>query len=105
MNKIKTVFLETQELQPLLWFRYVENNCFVWTYGEQEFQTFLRGLNEFHTDFKFTHEQSKESIAFFELRVSFESNKIITDLYVKCADRHQYLHYFSAHPNHTKHSR
>ena len=28
----------------------------------------------------------------------------IIDLYVKSTDRHQYLHYLSAHPNHTKRS-
>ena len=65
---------------------------------------FLRSLNEFHTDIKFTYESSKESIAFLELKVSVKNSKIITDLYVKSTDRHQYLHYMSAHPNHTKQS-
>ena len=65
---------------------------------------FLRSLNEFHTDIKFTYESSKESIAFLELKVSVKNSKIITDLYVKSTDRHQYLHYLSAHPNHTKQS-
>ena len=30
--------------------------------------------------------------------------KISTDLHVKGTDRHQYLHYASSHPNHTKRS-
>ena len=61
-------------------------------------------INEFHTDIKFTYESSKESIAFLDLKVSVKNSKIITDLYVKSTDRHQYLHYLSAHPNHTKRS-
>ena len=64
----------------------------------------MRSLNEFHTDIKFTYESSKESIAFLDLKLSVKNSKIITDLYVKFIDRHQYLHYLPAHPNHTKRS-
>ena len=77
---------------------------FIWTHGEQELQTFLRSLNEFHTDIKFKYESSKESIAFLDPTVSVKNSKIITDLHVKSTDRHQYLYYLSAHPNHTKRS-
>ena len=104
MDKIETAFLETQQLQPLVWFRYIDDIFFIWTHGEQELQTFLRSLNEFHTDIKFTYESSKESIAFLNLKVSVKNSKIITDLNVKSTDRHQYLHYLSAHPNHIKRS-
>ena len=104
MDKIETAFPETQELQPLVWFRYIDNIFFICTHGEQECQTFLRNLNEFHTDIKFTYESSKESIAFLDLKISVRNSKIITDLYVKYTDRQHYLHYLSAHPNHTKRS-
>ena len=59
MDKIETAFLETQELQPLAWFRYIDDICFIWTHGEQELQTTSRSLNEFHTDIKFIYESSK----------------------------------------------
>ena len=36
--------------------------------------------------------------------VSFCDGKRITDLHVKPTDRHRYLHYTLAHPNHTKRS-
>ena len=36
------------------------------------------------------------------IKVSLCDGKLTTDLYVKPTDRHQYLHYMSAHPNHTK---
>ena len=60
-------FFETQELQPLVWFRYIDDIFFIWTHGEEELQTFLRSLNEFHTNIQFTYESSKESIALFLL--------------------------------------
>ena len=33
------------------------------------------------------------------------NGKIITDLHIKATDHHQYLHYISLHPYHTKRSR
>ena len=63
MDKIETALLETQDLQPLIWFRYIDDAFFIWTHGEQEIQVFLGNLNEFHTKIKFTYEPSKESVA------------------------------------------
>ena len=54
MDKIETAFLEAQELQPLVWFRYIYDIFSIWTHGGQELQTFLRSLTEFYTDIKFT---------------------------------------------------
>ena len=62
MDKVETAFLETQELQYLVWFRYIDDNFFVWTHGEQELQSFLHSLNELHNDIQFTYESSKEII-------------------------------------------
>ena len=64
----------------------------------------MRSLNELHTDIKFTYESSRETIAFLDLKVSIKNSKIITYLYVKSTDCHQYLHYLPAHPKHTKRS-
>ena len=67
MDNIETTFLETQELQRLVWFRYNDDIFFIWTHGEQELQTFLRSHNEFHTNIKFICESSKQSIAYLDL--------------------------------------
>ena len=32
MDKIETTFLQTQELQPLVWFRYIKDIFFIWTH-------------------------------------------------------------------------
>ena len=53
---IETAFRETQELQSLVWLRYINDIFFIWTHGQQEIQTFLRSLSNFHTDIKFTYE-------------------------------------------------
>ena len=54
--------------------------------------------------FKFTRESNKENIPFLDLNVNLSGNKLSTDLYIKSNDRHQYLHYTSSHPGHTKKS-
>ena len=101
MDKIEAAFLEAQELQPLVWFRYIDDIFLSRHMVSKDFKLFC-SLNEFHTNIKFTYESSKESIAFFDLKVSVKNSKIITDLYVKPADCHQYLQYLPDHLNHTK---
>ena len=61
-------------------------------------------FNNYHPNVKFTYETSKENITFLDLDVSLSGNKLTTDLHTKSTDKHQYLHYTSAHPAHTKRS-
>ena len=61
-------------------------------------------FNNFNPNIKFTYEFSEESINFLDLNVKFSSGKLQTSLYVKPTDCHQYLHFQSSHPKHTKKS-
>ena len=64
----------------------------------------MKSLDEFDPCIKFTYESNKESIAFLDIKVSLRKGKVFTEVYVKPTDRHQYLHYLSAHSHHTKKS-
>ena len=75
---------------------------FIWSYGEKELSIFLKSLNEFDPCSKFTYESNKESIEFHHIKLNLRNGKVFTDVYVKPTDRHQYLHYLSAHPYNTK---
>ena len=77
---------------------------FIWTHGEQELERFLKDVNKFSPNLSFTHEASKNWIPFLDLKVKLIGGKLETDLYMKPTDRHQYLHYLSSYPEHTKHS-
>ena len=35
MDEVESKFLETQSLQPLVWFRYFDDLFFIWTHGEE----------------------------------------------------------------------
>ena len=104
MDKHKTKFLETQILKPLDWFRYIDDIFFVWIHGEEKLNKFMEDFNSFCDGIKFTYEFDKDSISFLDIKVIASNGKLTTSLYDKPADCHQYLHYKSSHPEHTKRS-
>ena len=104
MDKTETDFLKTQDLQPFIWLRYIDDIFFIWTHGEAELKRFMEKLNQFLPNLKFTYESSQKKVAFLDLNVSLENGCITTDLYTKSTDCHQYLHCSSAHPHHLKNS-
>ena len=44
MDKIETSFLETQEMKPLVWFRYKDDVFLFWTHGQEKLDLFLEEL-------------------------------------------------------------
>ena len=102
MDEVETEFLKSQELQPFLWLRYIDDIFFIWTRGTQRLDSFLNELNKFHANLSFTYETSEEMVKFLDLNVSIRNGAISTDLYIKPTDGHQYLHYKSSHPEHIK---
>ena len=65
---------------------------------------FMAEFNLFSDDIKFTCEYNKDTISFLDLKVTLSNGKLITSFYSKPIDCHQYLHYDSCHPGHTKRS-
>ena len=104
MDEVETEFFKVQERTPLLWFRYIDDIFFIWTHGKEHLETFLQELNNFNPDLKFTYESNEKEIPFLDLKVKLNEGKISTDLYIKSMHRHQYLHFTSSHPTHTKRS-
>ena len=103
MDKVETEFLESQVYKLLVWFRYIDDVFLIWTHGEEKLRLFLKDLNKKDL-MKFTHEANKECITFLGLKIKLLDGKISTDQFVKSTDRHQFLHYTSSYPEHTKRS-
>ena len=76
----------------------------VWTESEERSEKFIEDLNKFHPNLKFTYEKSKEKINFLDVIIKIKEDRIITDLYCKPTDGHEYLHYDSCHADHIKRS-
>ena len=76
----------------------------IWNYCKEHPEIFLQELISFNPDLKFTYESNEKEISFLYLKVKLNEGKIITNLYIRCTDRNQYLDFISSHPNHTKRS-
>ena len=100
MDEVKTGFLETQELQPLVWFRYIDDIFFIWNHSGDELNKLLENLNSINSNLRFTYEISKDNINLLDIRESH----LVTDLYLQETDRRQYLHYQFSHPEYIKKS-
>ena len=103
MDKTETNFLKTQELQPFVWLRYIDNIFFIWTHGEAGLKKFMEELNNFLLNLQFKNESLKKRVAFLDLNVSLENASVTTNVHTKSTD-HQYLHCSSSHPDHIKNS-
>ena len=104
MDYLETEFLKTEAIQPWLCKRFIDDIFFIWTDSEENLNKFLKDLNDFHPNLKFTYEKSKEKINFLDLVIKLTDGKIVTDLYCKPTDSHQYLHYESCHADYFKRS-
>ena len=49
MDKVETSLLETQEMQPLVWFQYIDDVFFIWTHGQEKLVHFLENFNFLET--------------------------------------------------------
>ena len=94
--------LQSQSLQPLLWFRRINDIFFIWTHVKYKLEMFLDDLNSLDNSIKFIHKFNKESVTFLNLIVKLSKGLLTTDLHIKNTDWHQYLHFNSSHPDHTE---
>ena len=65
---------------------------------------FLKILNSCHPTIKFTAEYSLNEVNFLDAEVIRRGNKLLTDLYIKPTDTHQYLELSSCLVYHSKKS-
>ena len=80
MYELETKFLQTQEFQPLEWFKYNDNVFFIWTHGPDKLVSFMIEFNNYYPNIKFTYESNKENITFIELNVSLSGKKLTAEL-------------------------
>ena len=91
MDRVKQDFLKTQELQALLWLRFIDDIFFIWTHGKEELKKVMENFNNFTPNLRFTYEYSEKSISFLDLIITLSEQKLKTTLHIKSTDRHQYL--------------
>ena len=102
MADLEGKILNDLEEKPMIWWRYIDDIFFVWEHGEESLETFLSKLNTFHPTIKFTAEYSKEAINFLDVNVRLAERELMTDLFVKPTNTHQFLDPNSSYPYHCK---
>ena len=99
MADLEERILEDIELQPYIWWRYINYIFFMWGHGEDSLKQFIKTLNACHPTIKLTFEWSKEEINFLDVNVRLRNKK-----HIKPTDTHQFLDSTSCHPYHHKKS-
>ena len=84
------------------WMRYLDDCYINWTFGEQRLTVVNELLNSLNTNISFTVECSKEQIAFLNVLIKTDKDRLTTNINYKITDTKQYLHYQSNHPRHIK---
>ena len=102
LASLEEKILESLDLKPKIWWRYIDDIFFIWEHGEESLREFLKELNKFHPTIKFTAEWSKERVNFLDVNVFLKNGELKTDLFVKPTDTHQFLDPTSCHPYHCK---
>ena len=87
-----------------MWWRYIDHIFLLWQHGEEKLKEFLDILNRYHVSIKFTSKYYRERIDFFDVKKIKEGNQLLTDVFVKSTDIHQYLYATSCHVYHSKKS-
>ena len=82
--------------------RFIDGAFFIWTDSEENLERFLKELNGFHSNIKFTFKKSKTNVNFFDVVIKIKNGRLSTDLYSKPVGSYQYLHYTSYHADHIK---
>ena len=84
------------------WKRFLDDCFILWSKSTDDLEKFHEILNSLHPSIKFTIESSNLELPFLDILIKLSNNKIITDIYYKKTDTHQYLNFESCHPSHTK---
>ena len=75
MDYVETEFLKSQAKIAWLWKRFIDDIFFLLTDSRE----YLKNLNEFHPNLKFTYEKSKEKLTFLDLFIKLTDDKTVTD--------------------------
>lgn len=84
------------------YFRFLDDIFIIWDTSLADISTFFSLIDTLHPAFHFTREIGVDCLNFLDVLLIRGNNNIITDIYRKPTDSHQYLHFFSNHARHIK---
>ena len=92
MEYFEEMALESPQLRPNVWKRYIDDTFVIWQHGSPSKQLFLKHLNNQQDSIKFTMEEEQDNrIAFLDVLVQREGLKMSTSVYRKATHTDRYL--------------
>ena len=103
MGKLEQSVLSASPLKPSYYRRYIDDILILWPHSENDLNTFILSLNNFHPSIKFTSEISNDKITFLDVDIfkgpHFTHTKILdTVTHIKPTNRQAYVHATLYHP-------
>ena len=92
----------THNYVKLYWKRFLDDGQIMWKKSFGPIEEFVNILNSLDSNIQFTHECSDVGLSFLNVFLYIENNKLLTDIYYKNTDSHDYLPFNSCHPRHIK---
>jgi len=84
MESFEKRALQTAEVRPRVWLRYVDDIFAVWSGSEQQLRRFHEHLNHQHPNIQFTtEEESNGKIAFLDVQVERYGNNVRSSVFRK----------------------
>ncbi|XP_071796343.1 uncharacterized protein [Asterias amurensis] len=91
MSQLEDRLLSSAPNRPLVWWRFIDDIFSIWCGDQDSLDEFTNHINSFHPTIKFTTEQSLTSVNFLDVTITKSPNGLVTDVYSKPTDTHQYL--------------
>ena len=103
METLEEKSIQTSELKPKLWLRYVDDILVIWSHGEDTLDDFLEHLNTQNDAIKFTMEKENErELAFLDVKIKRETNSFSFKIHRKSTHSDLYLQWNSNHSTTSK---
>ena len=105
MDKLEQDMLQTAELKPETYDRYVDDCLVVWTHGEENLVKFVDHCNRRHPNIRFTWESSArgQPVSYMDLQISItDGNQLVYELFQKPSDSGVNLNFESCIPQRVK---
>ena len=103
MGKLEQEFLESRDIVPRVWLRFLDDIFMVWDHSLASLHSFIDAINSFYPAIKFTYTISSKEVNFLDVTVTKSDNlDFVTEVYLKSTNIHQYVEYSSCHPKSCK---
>ena len=103
MGEWEKRLLAGSEVEPAVYYRYIDDVFGIWLHGRDELVKFLERANKIHPKIQVEMRSSETEVEFLDVMVKLSGDGLLTtDLFEKPCDSKSYLHFESDHPEHTK---